>query len=179
MIFVFAVIAVFVIASIYFFFRAEALQREVLTLKRDINKLAKENKAMIASMVIVASRFEEFAKQRFSNIKTMLESQSQNEDVLQQLQVISPIINNYAIIYRECSKGSGQLKTIAKKCFESFEKGSFKEFVSFVNKQDKQVKKMWASNNLNGFISLVEALLSQQEEKLLKDAPVKKLKKVS
>jgi len=178
MIFVAAIIAVFVLTSIYFFFRAESLQREVLIAKREMNNTAKENKALVASMVTVSGCFEEFAKQRFNNVKAIQEARK-NGTVVHQLETFSPLIHNYAVIYRESSKGSGQLKAIAKKCFDSQEKGAFNNFVSYINRQDKQVRNMWSSNDLKGFISLVEVLLSQQEEKLMNSAAAKDLKKAS
>lgn len=164
MIFGFIVISVFVAASIYFFFRAEALQRELITAKRDANNANKENKVLVASMVKVASRFEEFAKKRHAQIKLALEAQEKNEAALSTLQSIMPLVQNYSAIYCDCSKGSGRLQAVTKKCYENYQKNSFKEFTTFINKQDKGIKKYWASNNLSGFISLVEALLVQQEE---------------
>lgn len=180
MIFALSIIGIFVVTSIYFYFRAETLQRDLMIAKKEISNMAKEHKSMISSMVTVSSSFEEFSKQRFNQIKRIMESSGQNEEILQQLELISPFIHNYAVIYRECAKGSGRLKTITQKCYESYDESAYKKFVGYVNSQDKKIKNMWAGNNLSGFIALVESLLRLQEETILKGMAVgKPLPKVS
>ncbi len=145
--------AIFVAISIYFFFRAEKLQREVILAKRDSNVARKENKALVDSMALLASRQEEFVKNRFLDIK------QQSKDESEIIKNIAPLINNYSTIFCECLKGKERLKPMTQKCYQLIDANAYKEFSQFISKRDAQLKRMWASNNLNGFVSLVEALL--------------------
>lgn len=164
MIFVLIVIGVFVAASLYFFFRAESLQREVIVARKEVNNANKENKALVDSMVTVANCYDEFAKKRFGAIKSFAEK-SKNEQLLSRLELVNPLIQNYAAIYRETSKGPGRLKVCTKKCYDSYQENSFKEFIAFIGQQDKSIQRMWSSDNLRGFISLTESLLALLEHK--------------
>ena len=134
MIFVLSIAAIFVALSIYFYFRAEGLQRELFSVKKELSSSQKENKFYIDSMAIIAKRHEDF-------------------------------VNNYASIFIECLKGKGKLQSITKKCYGNFDDGAFKRFVAHVAKQDASVRRMWSSNNLTGYISLIEALLLTKTKK--------------
>ena len=157
MIFVLSIMAIFVAISIYFFFRAEKLQREVILAKRDGNIARKENKVLIDSMALLASRYEEFARNRFNELKSR--SQASEENIKQ----IAPLINNYSTIFAECLKGKERLKPITQRCYQLIDSNAFKEFNQYIGKRDAQIKRMWSSNSLNGFVSLVEALLVNLE----------------
>lgn len=179
LIFALAVIAVFVVASVYFYFRAEGLQRDLLVAKREISNMVKENNAMISSMAAISATFEDIAKQRFNHIKRVYESLPKSEESVQQLLIIQPLIFNYSLIYRDCSKGNNRFKAITEQCFNSYDDKGYKAFITYVNSQEDKIRKMWASNNLNGFISLAETLLRQHEEKILKGASRAQVKKAS
>ncbi len=158
MIFVASIIGIFVAISIYFFFRAETLQREVLSSKRETKITLKENKVLVDSMALLTNRYEEFAKKRLVALK---ESKSANEE---QLVIITPLINHYALITTECLKGKSQLVNIVAKCYQSADGNSYKEFTSFINRQDQRIQRMWSSNHLKGYVALVEELLVEQEK---------------
>lgn len=176
MFFVLAITALFVAISVYFFFRAEKLQRFVLTQKRDSAATKKENKGLVDSMALIAGRYEEFAKNRLVQLKERAQIQ-QNDQLIQYCELISPLINNYTIIFRECLKGKGRLKGIAQKCFDNHDPKDFKQFVSFLMKGEKNMKRLWASNNLNGYICLVEALLVLHEKDHTPTMPANELKR--
>ena len=162
MIFVLSIMAIFVAISIYFFFRAEKLQREVILAKRDGNAARKENKALVDSMALIASRYEEFSRNRFMELK------KQNKEDNEIIKQIAPLINNYSSIFCECLKGKERLKPMTQKCYQLIDANAFKDFNQFIGKRDSQIKRMWSSNSLNGFVSLVEALLqlaSQDNDK--------------
>lgn len=158
MIFVLSIMAIFVAISIYFFFRAEKLQREVILAKRDGNLTRKENKVLIDSMALLASRYEEFARNRFQELKSRTQT---NDECIKQ---IAPLINNYSTIFGECLKGKERLKPMTQKCYQLIDTNAFKDFNQYIGKRDAQIKRMWSSNNLNGFVSLVEALLLHLEQ---------------
>ena len=158
MIFVLSIMAIFVAISIYFFFRAEKLQREVILAKRDGNLARKENKVLIDSMALIASRYEEFARNRFQELKSRTQT---NDECIKQ---IAPLINNYSTIFAECLKGKERLKPLTQKCYQLIDVNAFKDFNQYIGKRDGQIKRMWSSNNLNGYISLVEALLLHLEQ---------------
>ena len=113
----------------------------------------------------VSTRYEEFAQHRLQTIKDKLAQLEEGED--RQLLIIGPLIKNYSLIFRESMKGQAQLKAITQKCYESQKKHSYKEFTTFIASCESHVKRMWSGNNLNGFISLVEAMLYEQNNRLL------------
>lgn len=152
MIFVLSVLAVFVAISIYFYFRAEKLQHQIILAKSESASLRKENKALVDSMALISNRYEHFYKSR-------LQALDKIEEHEEMINIISPLINNYGTIFSECLKGSGRLKGITQKCYNHTDAKAFQEFIIHIDKSEQQIKRMWTSNNLNGFISLVEALL--------------------
>lgn len=159
MIFLLSIAALFVGLSVYFYFRAEGLQRTLYNAKREFISTQKENKSYMDSMALIAKRHEDFAKYRLQKIKD-------NELLaLETIEIITPLINNYAVIFRECLKGKGKLQPITKKCYESYDEESFKKLVTYMSKQEAHIKRMWSSNNLSGYISLVEALLLLESTK--------------
>lgn len=158
MVFVLSIVAVFVAISIYFFLKAENLQRTIILMKRDISDTKKENKAFIEATTLIAKRHEEFYIQRLNQIKaTALHDPAT-------LKIITPLINNYLLIFNECLRGKGKLQQVTKKCYESYQEGSFKEFSNYIAKADIQIKRAWSSNNLSGFLMLVEALVIEQNK---------------
>ncbi|WDE11734.1 hypothetical protein [Thalassomonas haliotis] len=164
MIFILSLLLIFVLVSVYFFFRAEKLQQELRLAKRDANTAQKENKSLVEVLLQVSTRYEEFSQHRLQTIKDKL-AQLEEED--RQVLIIAPLIKNYSLIFRESMKGKAQLKAITQKCYESQKKHSYKEFTTFIAGCEPHVKRMWSGNNLNGFISLVEALLYEQNNQLL------------
>lgn len=156
MIFVFVIVLVFVGASIYFFFRAESLQRALNIAKRDNSKAQKSAKALQEALALTAKKNEEFAKHRIEKIKA-------NNSGDESISIIMPLINNYAVIYAESLKGKGRLKGICKKCFDTYDSKGFNEFCTFMKTQEKSLQRFWSSDNLNGYISLIEALLLKLE----------------
>jgi hypothetical protein len=151
------IIVLFVALSIYFFFRAEKLQHSLLRLNRETSNKLKENTALTKSIALIASNHEEFAKSRLQKLLTNKEQCSGN------IELIKPLINNYAVIFSECLKEKGKLQVAAKKCFENQGAHDYKEFVNKVIKNDEKIQRLWTSNNVIGFISLVEALLVKYE----------------
>ena len=147
--------ALFVILSIYFFFRAEKLQNTLRLLKRDKGKTLKENTMLIESIALIASNHEEFAKIRLQ----LLLAESESHPHSDQVELIQPLINNYVIIFNRCLKEKGRLHSITKECFDKQSTHEYKDYINRVIKNDEKLQRLWASNNLIGFISLVEALL--------------------
>ncbi|MCW8832883.1 MAG: hypothetical protein OQK09_10095 [Colwellia sp.] len=152
MIAVLLVTALFVVISVYFYFRAEMLQRELLVLKRESANIQKENKNLSKSMALLASSHEDFAKSRLSLLGT---NTSENKDI----ELIIPLINNYAAIFRECLTGKGKMQPMIKKCFDNHDPDAFKAFMKTIIKTDSKLQRLWGSNNLAGFVSLAESLL--------------------
>ena len=151
------IIVLFVALSIYFFFRAEKLQHSLLRLNRETSNKLKENTALTKSIALIVSNHEEFAKSRLQKLLTNKEQCSES------IELIKPLINNYAVIFSECLKEKGKLQVAAKKCFENQGAHDYKEFVNKVIKNDEKIQRLWTSNNVIGFISLVEALLVKYE----------------
>lgn len=165
MVVVLVILLVFVLLSVYFFFRVEKLQRQVTLQKKETSQTKKDNKLLSDATALLASRYDEFAKFRFNKIKERIDQNDADKTAAsKEVEIITPLIVNYAAIYRACITSKGQLKPTAKKCFDSYDANSFKIFVEFIGKQDNHVKRMWSSNNLNGFVSLVETLLLNLEK---------------
>lgn len=163
MFFVLVITLVFAIISIYFFFRAEKLHRKLISQQRESLTTRKENKMLAESMTLVATREQEFTKARLQRLKAYAKA-SENEKLMMHTELISPLINNYSIIFRECLKGKGRLKAISQKCFENHDSSAYKKFVALIVTSDKQLKRYWSSNNLNGFLFLVDALLKFESD---------------
>jgi len=177
MMYVASIIAAFVFISIYFFFRAENLQRELILAKRDISNTRRENKFFLDALVLTAKRNEESAKYRLKAIEQKMEN-CKVELERNHLKMISPLVNNYSAIFIECLKGKGQMSIITKKCYENFQAGFYEEFSTFIGQKDATIKRMWANNNLNGFIALTEALLLEQLKYTESESVVTEVKKV-
>lgn len=165
MIFVLVIAVFFVIISIYLFFRAEKLQREIITQQREGFATRKENKALVESITLVATREQEFAKAKLQRLKAHAKA-SDDEQLIIHTELISPLIYNYGIIFRECLKGKGRLKAISQKCFENQDSSAYKKFVALIVTSDKKLKRYWSSDNLNGFLFLVDALLTMEDDSL-------------
>ena len=159
MFFVLIITAIFVVISIYFFLRAEKLQRQLISQKRDSFTTRKENKALADSMTLFATRGQEFAQARLKRLKVQAKV-SEDEQFVIHVELISPLINNYSIIFRECLKGKGRLKAVSQKCFENHDSAAYKKFIALIVTGDKQLKRYWSSDNLNGFLFLVDSLLT-------------------
>lgn len=159
MYFVLVITALFVLLCIYFFFSAEKLQRQVIIQRREGESTRKENKMLVDSMALISIRHEEFAKATLQK-KISQAKLNANEPLLQQFELISPLINNYSLIFRECSKGKGRLKATVQKCFNNHDEKAFKQFVALLVTSDKRLKRYWSNNNLNGFLYLIDALLN-------------------
>ncbi len=163
MFFVLVITLVFVLISIYFFFRAEKLQRKLITQQRESSSTRKENKMLVESMTLVATREQEFAKARLKRLKAYAK-ENEHEQLLIHTELITPLINNYSLIFRECLKGKGRLKAISQKCFENQDSSAYKKFVAMIVTSNKQLKRYWSSDNLNGFLFLVDALLTVEDD---------------
>ncbi len=161
MVFVLVVTAIFVAVSIYFFFRSEKLEAELKAKRREYSQTLKSSKAMADTVAVVASKHEEFLKFRLSKLQEITE---ENND----LKYVTPLINNYGLIFRNCFSANKQLKPTAEKCFESINPGSYKGFVTYLGTKDAHIRKMWAEGGLNGFMSLVEALLVEVNKSAIK-----------
>ncbi len=162
MIFVLVITVLFVVISIYFFFRAETLQRKLITQQRESLATRKENKALVESTTLIAMRGQEFAKAKLQRLKVYAKA-SEHEQLILHTELISPLINNYSMIFKECLKGKGRLKAVSQKCFENQDSSAYKKFVALIVTGDKQLKRYWSSNNLNGFLHLVDALLTIED----------------
>ena len=159
MIFFLAVIAIFVAVSIYFFFKAESLQREIILIKREASATKKENKVYLETVAIIAQRYEEIAKQKLVDLRD-----SGNIDA-KLLELISPLVNNYAVIFNDSIRAKGKLQSAVKKVYEGYQKGSYKAFSSHISQSNSEIKRAWSSNNINGCILLVDALLQTEKKK--------------
>lgn len=147
--------ALFVALSIYFFFRAEKLQNTLRLLKRDKGKTLKENTMLTESIALIAGNHEEFAKIRLQ----LLLAKNENHPHLDHVELIQPLINNYINIFNGCLKEKGRLHSITKECYDKQNTDEYKDYINKVIKNDEKLQRLWSSNNLIGFISLVEALL--------------------
>lgn len=159
MIFVLAVIAIFVAVSIYFFFKAESLQREIISMKRDFSATKKENKLYLETVATIAQRYEDIAKHKLNSLR-----ESGALDA-KELDLIAPMVNNYAVIFNDSINNKGKMQTAVKKVYEGFQKGSYKAFSNHIAQSSKDIKRAWSSNNVNGCILLVDALLQAEKKK--------------
>jgi hypothetical protein len=172
MFFVLIILAIFVIVSIYFYFRSERLQADLLRHKRESAGTRKDNKHLVDMFVMLAAKQEELYQFRFNKVKAVAEEQAPS--VASEMGAIAPLVNNFAGVFRECSSGKQSLKAVAEQCFENYKPGSFKEFLRFISSQEKHIKRMWSMNNLVGFLSMMEALLNEAHSNIDKVKDKKK-----
>lgn len=155
---VFSIIAVSFFVSAYLFYRAEGLQRKLNLVTKEVKATNKSNQNLTDTMVMFALKNEESAVRRFN---TLLEIKPNSaEDIA----LIKPLFTNYSLIVRELLKNNTQLKVILKKCCDTSDKNGFKNLTSYLASQDAAIKRLWSTNNLASYISLVEALLSLHEK---------------
>ncbi|GLX78410.1 hypothetical protein tinsulaeT_17500 [Thalassotalea insulae] len=160
MVFSLVIIGIFVAVSIYFYFRAESLYRQLLIVKKDAAHAKKESKQMVDSIAVIAKKNEEFSVARYKRIKELVSDPAE-------LELLLPLVNNFSMIFRESLRGKGQLHKVAKKCCDSYKPGHYKQLTTHIAKQDAQIKRVWSSNNLSGFIAFIEAMLIEHETKLI------------
>ena len=158
-------IAVFVMISIYLYFRAENLQSQLTRLTRECKQIKNENSNIIDAMIISANKNEEFAQFRLQEMKDSLDSQL-TSTLSHEIELLTVLTANYSAIYIECLKGESDLKTITKRCLDAYSKETYTSFNYFISNQDAALKKMWLTNNFQGFIALIEALLLQFNKKI-------------
>ena len=159
MIAVLLITALFVFVSVYFFFRNEKLQRSLTVLNRESAKVQKENQVLSKSMSLMASNSETFTKNRLQ----LLIDRAICPNMINELTLIKPLINNYSFIFKACLMKKGMLHTSTKKCFSVIEADAYKNFINTIIKKDHKMLRIWNNNNFIAFVSLVEALLVKYE----------------
>lgn len=162
MLFLVSLVLLFAGISVYFFFRAEGFQRQVIVLKREQKQTEKEIKALYEISALVFAHNEESARRRLGFLKN---NNLNNKMLADELEKLSPLIANYAVIANECNKGKNKLHHTIKNCFGTADPTGYNNFTTFIKIQDKHIQRMWSANNLKGFINLVDAMLSNYERK--------------
>ncbi|GAA6205748.1 MULTISPECIES: hypothetical protein [Thalassotalea] len=152
MLFSLAIIVLFVVISVYYYFRSEKLIAELKAVKKEASQIKKESKMMIDAFAVVAQKNEDFIHARFTAAQS---ERTDNESVV----LLTPLVTNYATIFRESIRGKGEMHKVVKKCCENFQPGSYKRLTTYINSQDAQVKRAWNSNNLKGFIVFMETMI--------------------
>jgi hypothetical protein len=170
MLIVASIIAVLIFIILFMHFRYANLQRDLLLLDKENTQSKKESKRLVEALVLIAGKYEEFAKYRLKYCQYLSEKDEALKHNLIGLTIISPMINNYAHIFRECLKGNKKLSTIVESSYKHAGIASFQELDMFIKRQDSGLKNMWAQNDLAGFVSLIEALLIQQNKLFDADA---------
>ena len=128
-------------------------------MKRDISATKKENKAYVDMMAIIAQRNEESVKQRFIDLRATATSLEDSE----MFDIIAPMINNYATIFNDSVRAKGKLQSAVKKVYEGYRQGTYKVLSNHISQASKEIRRAWSSNNINGFIIIVEAFLCTKQ----------------
>lgn len=156
MIFLLIIIGIFIAASIYYYFKSEGLNQQLVGLKRELFETRKESQALLEASALMAQKSEEMLKQRFTMIQNRL---GENSSV----DVYAPLVNNYAKIFLETMRGKGKMHKVTQKCYEGFQVGSYRKFTGFVNSLDTPIKRAWGQNNLSGLITFIELIATHYE----------------
>ncbi|REL37106.1 hypothetical protein [Thalassotalea euphylliae] len=172
MFFALVVIAIFVAVSVYFYFRSERLQHDLVQQKRDTAQTRKSHKQLADTVASIGAKQQEFFTFRYNKVKE--EAERKSPAILSDVKRISPLVTNYAAIFNACAGGKEQLKPTAQTYFENHKPGAYKDFLTYISGREKHVARMWSSNNLSGFMSLMESLLTEQQQALAKIKLVKK-----
>jgi len=163
MIFIIGVVCLFIAVGIFFFFKSEKLQEELRVNRKEHSLSQKNGKALADTLALITSKQEEFLKARLEQLT--LKNEKQHLPLADEIRFLTPLIHNYGIIFREGLRAKALIKPIVQKCVESQYPGTYKEFTLFMDQQDRGIRKLWAQNNVNGFVSLVEALLLSLADK--------------
>ncbi|MEW6989705.1 hypothetical protein AADZ91_03360 [Colwelliaceae bacterium 6441] len=161
MLFSLSIIFIFVGVSIYFYFKAEKLRVELISLKKEVKNFKQESKIMSDSLAVIAKKNEEFITHRFRKIQ---EKEKEKQKGNELVKLLTPLVTNYAAIFRESIRGKGMMHKIAQKCCESYQKGSYKHLTQHIAKQEAHIKRAWGSNNINGFVSFLEAMIIELDK---------------
>ena len=176
MLFLISLVILFAALCVYFFFRAEGFQRQIIVLKREKKQSEKELQSLHEINALVFAHNEESARKRLGYIKN---NNINNKALEDELDKLAPLIAHYAVIANECNKGKNKLHHTIKNCFGTADATGYSNFTTYIKMQDKQVQRMWSSNNLKGFINLVDAMLAYYERKGLSSINEGVNKKVS
>lgn len=161
MILVVAIVALFVGISILLYFRVENLQQQLARAKKDSVSAQKEAKALVENLVHIANKQQEFAKFRWQQL-----TEQADESMLSELHAFTPLINYYGFIFRECVAGKDKLHVAVKKCYDSVESGLYSKLSSQLKNVKPQLRRQWTSNNILGFMALVEGLITEYQKQL-------------
>jgi hypothetical protein len=145
------------------FIRAENMKRQLISQQRESLLTLKENKLLVESITLVATREQEFSKAKLQRLKVYAK-ESFNEKLALHTELISPLINNYSIIFRESLKGKSRLKLVSQKCFKNQDSSAYKKFVALIVTSDKKLKRYCSSDNINGFLFLVDVRLTMDDD---------------
>lgn len=145
------------------FYRAENLSREVGLIKRDLAATSKEKDFFFDVMTNQANIQQSFLCKRYENLTAYYKKQGSANPI----EALYPILTNYATIFHECTRKPNNIKGVVKTACEQAEKGSYKQLERLIAKQEKQIKSLWNQAKFNAFVSLVEALVLQQEQTIL------------
>jgi len=168
MIVISAIITFILGICIYMFYRAESLQKQVSLFQREIKSTNIDNQNLIDTIAIITLKNEEIANKRLQSIT------EKNTELSDMVVIVTPFIKNYSLIIRETIKGNGQLTPVVKKLYDGVDKNAYKEFVNYINQQEASVRRLWSSNNMPGYISLVDTLFVLLEELTIKTDPENK-----
>ncbi|SEL31084.1 hypothetical protein SAMN05216262_1098 [Colwellia chukchiensis] len=157
MIFVLIVIAIFVAVSIYFFVQAERLQRKLILQQRELKGVKKENSYYIEFMAVIAQRYEDAAKKRFVAMR------EHSTTPAQELEIMAPLFNNYATIINASIRDKGKVQPSVAQVYEGFQAGSYKTLTNYIARSNDAIIKAWGSNDINGFINLIELLIDTNQ----------------
>lgn len=166
MIIIVSIIAVLMFISIYLFYRAEIIQKQLKISQKENKRAKKQNEDLIDAMLVSANKYEEFAKFRLQEIKQVLNNHKENAALFEEFELINLFVQNYAAIYCECLKGEHTFKVIMKKVFDTQNSNAFEQFTQYMTNQEATLRKMWSSDSLNGFISLNEALILKLQKQI-------------
>lgn len=163
MIILLGIASIFLFISIFMFYRAENLSREISKIKRDLTATSKEKDFFFEVMTNGATIQQSFLSKRYENLSAHYKKQGNANP----LEPLYPIISNYTTIFHECARKPNNIKGVVKNACEQAEKGSYKQLERLISQQEKHIKSLWNQAKFNGFVSLVEALVLQQEQTVL------------
>lgn len=176
MIFLISILVIFLIASVYFFFRAESLQKRLLIEKKKTKQAEKDNQGFVDTMLMSSSKYQDFAVYRVKTIQDSANKLSQMpEKLADDLNVSKLFFENYGKIFIDAMTGKTGPKRSCQESLIQVNKETYRLFIEMTNRQDKTIRRMWNSDNLAGFVSFSEALLLNLE-KQVNDAENNQLK---
>jgi len=160
MLYIAGLLAVFVLLSVYLYYRGEYLQRDLKSAQRLTKQAQKEQQALLNVTLLAANKQQDLFKYRIDALYKLVGENSKQAD---SLKAVMYMANQYANVYRELLKGQHNIKAVYKKSFGDTGNKYFTAVEDLLKQQEKSHRAMWQSKDPCVLMTLLEGMISRQQ----------------